>query len=559
MHSPTETEPKPGRSHWPLLGWLVIGGLFLSGLGRRDWWYPDEPDVALPSIEMAARGDWVVPTHNGEPWLDYPPLAYWGARVVGLATGRIDPFTTRLPMLVFAAVLLLVTARLGSRLGSREDGRRAALVLAATPLLWLQATNVQVDLGYATAQAVGLLCYLRGVAPEAGAVASWSWRGGGFGAFGLPVLAKGPLGLLLRGLVLTLWHGWNAEWRRLLQLGPLTLVALAVALPWYLVLGQRVGWDVLGREFYLQNFDRFQATNRGHGGKGAAYYVKALAGDFLPWVLLLGPAFFHGWRTRRTDRGWRLLAIWAVAPFVFFNLASTKRNVYLLPIYPALALLVAGWLRAELGPWARRWRVGVGRGWCGLWLVLGVILIAVAVAWSLVGGRLGDPLPDYPGMMDALWSPLLVLGLTMVSVGWWAGRKLRDRALHGWMGLAWGGALIAGVALHTVLPVVDDQRSYRPAAQWLVERVPEDGRIGYFWPGREAVKRPAWLCHLERRRLEFFADAATAEAWLSQDAGRLLITSPELAVDLPSTTTVAAWRISSTSWVVVSGGVAPAQ
>ncbi|MGY8719179.1 MAG: ArnT family glycosyltransferase, partial [Verrucomicrobiia bacterium] len=117
------------------LMWLLVGALFLTGLGRRDWWYPDEPDVALPAIEMAARGDWVVPTQNGKAWLDYPPLVYWGARVTGLITGRIDPFTTRVPMLFFAGVLLLATARLGAQLRMEEDGRWGALVLAGTPLL----------------------------------------------------------------------------------------------------------------------------------------------------------------------------------------------------------------------------------------------------------------------------------------------------------------------------------------------------------------------------------------------------------------------------------------
>lgn len=540
------------HQRWGLM-WLLVGALFLSGLGRRDWWYPDEPDVALPAIEMEARGDWIVPTQNGTVWLDYPPLAYWGARLTGLVTGRIDPFTTRLPMLVFAGVLLLATVRLGKQLGLRDDGRRAAMVLAGTPLLWQQATNVQVDLGYAAAQAVGLLLYLRGDAAASGSRTSWGWKALGFAAFGVAVLGKGPLGLLLPGLVLTLWHSWNGEWRRVVQLALLALVTVAVALPWYVILGQRIGWEVLREEFYLQNFDRFQSTTRGHGGKGWWYYGKALAVDFLPWGLLLGPALYHGWRTQRTDRTWRLLAVWIIAPFVFFTVASTKRNVYLLPIYPALALVVASWLRASIGPWATRWRRGVGLGWSGFWVVLGLLLPVVVMAsrWMEISGR--NPLPDYPELLESLWPGVIVLGVVMMGVGRWSGREMRINEIRGWMALALSGALIAGTAMHTVLPVIDEQRSYRLPAQWLAEQSPRDENIGYFWPGREASKRPAWLCHLDGRRLTFMANQAEATAWLNNDAGKLLLTTPTLAADLDWAVTVAEWRISSTSWVVLKG------
>lgn len=535
------------------MGLIALGlvALFLSGLGRRDWWYPDEPDVALPAIEMAARGDWIVPTQNGTVWLDYPPLAYWGARLTGLVTGRIDPFTTRVPMLVFAIVLVLATARLGRQLGWREEGRLAAIVLAGTPLLWHQATNVQVDLGYAAAQVVGLLWYLRGDAAAAGSRASWGWRMLGFAAFGMAVLGKGPLGLLLPGLVLTLWHGWNREWRQIAQLAPLTLVAVAVALPWYVILGQRIGWGVLREEFYLQNFDRFQTTTRGHGGKGWWYYGKALMADFLPWVLLLGPALYHGWRTQRRDRRWRFLAVWILAPFVFFTVASTKRNVYLLPIYPALALVTAGWLRASVGPWAMRWRKGVGCAWSAFWLVVGLLLLVMVGAWRLMQDSGWDPLPRYPGLMASLGPGLIGLGVVMMGVGWWAGRAMRRDELRGWMTLALGGALIAGTALHTVLPAIDQQRSYQRPAQWLAEQTPVGESIGYFWPGREASKRPAWLCHLGGRRFEFMADSAAANAWLDRGVGRLLLTIPSLAAEIDGGVSVAEWRLSSTSWVVL--------
>ena len=160
----------------------------------------------------------------------------------------------------------------------------------------------------------------------------------------------------------------------------------------------------------------------------------------------------------------------------------------------------------------------------------------------------------YPGLMVSLRPGLIVLALVMMSVGWLAVRAMRRDELKGWTTLALGGALIAGTAMHTVLPVIDEQRSYKAAAGWLAEQTPAGEKIGYYWPGREASKRPAWLCHLDGRRFVFLADPAAAMAWLNQSPAGLLLTTPVLAADLSAVVTAAEWRISSTSWVVLKAG-----
>ena len=540
---------KTGLQQW--WTWVLLGLIFLSGAARRDWWYPDEPDVALPAIEMASRGDWVVPTHNGEPWLDYPPLAYWGTRLTGMITGEIDPFSTRLPMLVFATAMLWVTWRLGIEVGRRDESRLSAVVLAGSPLIWYLTANIQTDSGYAAAQAMGLLFYWRGAQPENENWSSLAWRAGGFACLGVAVLGKGPLGLLLPGLVLVLWHAWNREWRLLTQLMPLSLVAMAVALPWYYLLGQRIGWSEIGEELYLQNFDRFNTTSRGHGGKGTWYYAKALLADFSPWVFFLVPAGYAGWKKRRQDRGWRLLMLSVLAPLVFFTLASTKRNVYLLPIYPAMAVMVAEWLQLEAKGWAQRWRHWIGGMWGTLFLLLGVLFVVVSIGWPLITPLVGDALNKYPGVIDNLRLGLSLVGTVLAVTGGSALWMRRRDNLRDWSLLAFGGALAAGAALHVILPEIDAYKSYRPAANWLVERVDAGAEIGFYWPGREANKRPAWLCHLQGRRLVFCATAAAANTWLAAEPGRLLLTTPSLKEDLPDAEQVADWQISSTHWLVV--------
>lgn len=524
---------------------------FVPALGLHDWWYPDEPDVVLPAIEMAQRGDWVVPTHNGVAWLDYPPLAYWGARLCGLVDG-VTPFASRVPSVVFAGLMLIATFLIGRRFTTDRTALMAGAILLATPVMWFQITTIQADIGYAGFQAIGLALYLLGDS-RVGA-ASWLYRLAGFVCFGFAILGKGPLGVLLPGLILTCWHLWNREWMRFLSLAPLLLVSVLVALPWYLFLVQRLGFETVARELYLQNFDRFGSSNRGHGGKGFFYYGTRIAADFAPWVGLLAVALVQGFRNRLADRHWRLLAIWAVVPVLFFTCASTKRNVYLLPIYPALALLVADWLtRADLD-----WEVSI-QTWgvrviSGILAATGAILILAGIVWPL----LPPPPRATPELLAALRPAAFAVGVIMLVGGGWSLRRTwlagwNESRLSGWLGICATMVVSWSAVMWLVLPPIDTLRTYRPAAHWLAERVQPGETVGFFVPGREAPKRPAWLCHLGGRRLTFFATAEEASAWLIATPGRLLLTSPERALTLSDPVQpIITWRISSDTWVVAS-------
>jgi 4-amino-4-deoxy-L-arabinose transferase-like glycosyltransferase len=530
----------------PLTLILAVVLLFLPPGGLRDWWYPDEPDVALPAIEMQVRADWVVPTHNGSPWLDYPPLAYWGARSVGSITGDVTPWGTRIPMVLFAAVFLLATLWLGRQLDQSQRGVLAGVILVATPTFWFHASNLQVDLGYAAAIALGLAFYHQG--ESARGRRAWWWRIAAFASFGVAILGKGPLGVLIPGLILTCWHAWNREWRRLLWLAPLALVSLAVASPWYLLLRDRLGTEVVLQELMAQNFDRFVDSKRGHGGKGAFYYLLRLPGDLGLWTLFIVPALWQGFRTCRDDRAWRLLAIWLLAPFIFFTLASTKRNVYLLPVFPAIALLMADWLPRAGTAWESWLKTWGARLAATVLLLAGIGLVLASVVWTAIPVRSRLPREVW----EALLPSVLVIGLWLLAAGGWMAWRAFARRAHDWRAMA-GTTTIAYVAvMWLTFPVLDRVRSYRPAAQWLVERVPAGGLIGFFSPGRENSKRPAWLCHLEGRRLRFLRSPAEAQSWLGEDPTRLVLSSPTHGASVHQAVVVQSWTISTDAWVVLS-------
>jgi 4-amino-4-deoxy-L-arabinose transferase-like glycosyltransferase len=569
----------PSEARLPWLLAAAILACWAPALDLRSLWYPDEPDVALPILEMFARGEWIVPTQNGQPWLDYPPLAYWGGLFWSTLAGAPNGLWLRLSPLLAGIVFLLCSAGLArltaaglspaekassqaaatNTAGTRAAAFAATLVVG-TPLFWFQTTNLQVDMGFAASQTGGLLLYL---AADSRSGFARLWRqAAAFACFGVAILAKGPLGLLLPGLILTVWHASYREWRRLLLLAPFALVALSVALIWWWPLVSRLGIDFVSHEFWAQNFDRFGHTARGHGGKSPVFYLQNLPGDLGLWCVLLPAALAMAWK-QFADRRLRLLLLWFGISFVFLSLASTKRSVYLLPAYPALFALLGVWLATQ-----------PATAWLRALLRFVTVLFAVLAAVVLVGPytALGKQ-PGFAAIAAPLQWPLvavfLLLGTGAVLVGRaaWAKRNRASgdvggeavvdgtelqRLLHGVRASAATFFLLFTIAMWFVLPVIDTVRDYRPAAAWLASHSPAEEKVGFYWPGREATKRPAWLCYLPGHRLETFGDAGTAAAWLAAKPGRLLLTNPANADTVDGAQSVQRWKISSTQWVVVS-------
>jgi 4-amino-4-deoxy-L-arabinose transferase-like glycosyltransferase len=350
--------------------------------------------------------------------------------------------------------------------------------------------------------------------------------------------------VLLPGLILVCWHGANREWRPLLALAPLSLVSVVVVAPWYVLLVDRIGIETVVREVWAQNFDRFGNTARGHGNKGLIYYPSRLAADFLPWVLLLGPALWALGREWRNDRTARLLLIWILVPLVFFTIASTKRNVYLVPLYPALAAVVAWWL-LRCGPGG--WQALVERGLRPVMAIAGAGLVAAAAMAPWLPAPEAVPVE----LITALRPGLVVVGLTLLAGALWPRGPATD-PVGRWRWI--GGTMVAGWAgaLWLVIPAFDPMRSYRPAALDIVGMVPPGEAVGFFAPGWEKTKRPAWLCHLDGRRLAIHGSTTAALAWLRSDPGRVMLTRPRhVPGDLPAVVVERTWRISSDGWALV--------
>ncbi len=318
-----ETLPTPARLRplaLPAASFFALSLLSFAGLTRVGLLSADEPRYAAIGRAMATTGDWITPRLWGAPWFEKPPLIYWTA-AIGFRLGLGDELAPRLPIALLSAgflVFLFLAVR-------RDFGARAAwfaCAMLATSAGWLAFSHIAVtDLPLAVFFSAALLIALqpgRGRAVAAGVF------------LGLAVLSKAlvPLVLFLPAL-------WFLR-RRVAELALLCASAAAVSLPWFLLCYRRNGAPFLDDLIWKQHFARFLTVSLQHV-QPFWYYAPVLIAGLFPWSPALALLFQ---RRLYTDDRLRALLATAVFGLVFFSASRNKLPGYLLPLVPALAILM---------------------------------------------------------------------------------------------------------------------------------------------------------------------------------------------------------------------------
>ncbi|RMG45664.1 MAG: hypothetical protein D6718_06870 [Acidobacteria bacterium] len=311
---------------------MLAAAILAPTIPGRELMSPDEPRFALVAKEMYERGDPVLPTRGGRPYLDKPPLLFWAIAGLFAAAGGPGEVPCRVPSLVATLLTVLVL----HRAARSWVGRRQALLAASiypTFLLVLERGAWCATDALLTAFVTGTVAALdRGRRPLAGALC----LSGG-------LLTKGPVALVFLGLA---WAADRVAGRRafrpaaLLRPGPLALL-LGTALSWPVAFALRVGPGVLLSSVWRQNVERF--VRSWDNIEPFWYFAWALPAALFPWSLLLAvplrrPRVLRALLARPAVR-W--LAAWALAATLFFSLPAGKRGVYLMPVLPALAVVAA--------------------------------------------------------------------------------------------------------------------------------------------------------------------------------------------------------------------------
>ncbi len=368
-------------------GILVI--LFLSGALMRDLTYPDELRYAEVAREMLERGTWVLPTLNYEIYPDKPPLFFW---LLALSMGLLGatPLAALLPSMLAALGTGLLTYRIGHEIFDRETARLGSFVFMTFSIVVLMAQVVRMDMLLTLLTTAAVYWFVRAIRRrpgDAGMNVLW-----GYVLIAMALLTKGPVGLLIPALAVLgfLALTEQTDSARSLRSDTGVLIVAALALAWLFPAGFEGGWSYLKEIVWTQNAGRL-ADSFAHA-KPFYYYLMIFPVLFFPWsfylLLYLDRSVRNGCARDRSTM--ILLLCWVLGPGIVFSLISGKMAIYLLPVTPALALLIA----RPLILLARR-PIGVGAPtlFKTAASLLALSCLALAVAMGAAPIHIGGPLP----------------------------------------------------------------------------------------------------------------------------------------------------------------------
>ena len=317
---------------------ILVLFLFLGGRGLNE---PDEGRYAEVSREMLLDGNILTPHLNGIAHFQKPPLIYWAA-AASMALFGMNERSARLPAALAALGTTWLTFVLGRMYRGRLAGLIAACVLVSTVGFFWMARLLTPDMLLTFWITAAITCLARFAAGEPRA---WQW--GFFGAMGLGFLTKGPMALVVP---ISAALGWRALARRQGISLPLAwarglIVTGVIGLSWFVVM-------CVQNPTLLDYFVRYEfiarITSHAHGRvQPWWFFVPVLAGGLLPWSLCF-PAIAVALRRRLRARTplaplHGLLLGWTVPPFIILSLAGSKLATYVLPLFPACALVVSMW------------------------------------------------------------------------------------------------------------------------------------------------------------------------------------------------------------------------
>lgn len=557
----SDLETNKGRSTW--LHWLCLIGVsamvLTIQLGNTHLWDQDEGYYAAAAAEMYARNDWVTPTFNGALFAHKPPMMFWGM-MVGYKLFGVSELGARFVSALFGIGTILLTYELARRLFDKATAFFSALAIGSCIMFTLVARSATADAHLTFFTLLAILLWSKDYLAATGSTRAerlaqlhWGTWASAYAVMGLAVLTKGPIGFLFPAAVIGLFllteqnviaESNKPAMKRFLAymaaytpvpflrtfwaMRPLTLMAmvLLVASPWYALVQWRTDGAFLREFIGVHHLGRFAGAMDNHSGPIYYYVLTCLMGLY-PWSAFAIPtmlSWFSQSATPAHTRSVRLVSCWVLVYLVIFSLASTKLPNYVLPAYPALAIMIgryfALWVNSE-------------KSVSSFWLNAGWLLLAV-VGGLIVFGFPAAGLVEFGGAtgLDALgmaridqhrfaWFgivgvPLLAFG----GLGWWL-------VARGKRPLAAGAFAFAAVSMmlllcHLVAPELDRYQQLQSTAQsWREQVARPDAEVAVL-----SCFRPSLVFYFSRV-LQFCDSTDEAVAIVRSNSKALLVTTEE--------------------------------
>jgi hypothetical protein len=488
---------------------LIIGGLYLFISTRTTLWDRDEPEYARAAVEMVESGNYLVPTFNGRIWLEKPPLLYWLMSPAIRVFGQTE-FAFRFFGAIGTAVTSLLTFFIGRRLFGVKAGLWAMVILASTLMILVVGSSAITDAVLLPLVVIVMAIFTLSIG-SALTIAGIFLMGI---ALGLAMLAKGPIGLMPVIVILaTLWLGKRFKlafgisyW----QIGLVTLIGFLIFSAWAIPANSATNGQFL-REFVNQNvISRAIKPMEHHGGNFLLYlpyYLVVIIVGFFPWTLHLPGALSAVIRGRIGGRYGRVFLFgWIVPPLIIMTLAATKLPHYILFIWPALSLAVAGTItEAQQNSLTER-----DRSWLrhGAWF-FGPLAIAMALG-LMIG-------PRFLRIAGFHWSGL-ASGIVLLVTAVIAIRQQRaNRPEVSAKVMLVGGFIFVIFILFSVLPAVEQVKLSPAIAKAVKENTLEDVSVATY-----KYREPTLNFYIGRQ-IEVLATEKDVVDWAKQPISGILV------------------------------------
>ena len=494
------TQPPLPRSVWiPVLALaLVIFGWRLNTVPLTNW---DEGIYANVNLELSRSPDWGKLTYFGADFLEKPPLQFWVTSWLFSVFGPTEFAVRLLPALAGVATALVLALWAWQATRQRWVALSVGLVFGLGRFALVHA--------FRTGDLDGLLTFFITWAMY-GYWRSWTMPGWIVlwgAASAAAVMTKSVVGLLpviIVGLDVLLTRGWRTiGWKNMVVASG---VFLALVVPWHIVETVRFGrafWDsYLGVHVIERTTESLFTTTPWD------YYLGIIRDRFAPFSWLLPLALVTaGWKIwKEKNNLHRLLIVWLVVTFAVFTFIQTRREWYIVPLYPAAALLVATVFQS----W---WRDRQSR-----WIQLGFLLSAVGAFGHLLTDtylRLAiNHLPFLRQLSTPFWrsvSGQILLGVIVVGGLVVAAWRLRKKMLDWWRWtLVGSGGMMVLTALAASLLYIHALPSSLPL-KTIAARIAQAGVNDVSLVGTRLKKQPAgyfYLLRLDAHSTEYVAGTA---------------------------------------------------
>jgi 4-amino-4-deoxy-L-arabinose transferase-like glycosyltransferase len=343
---------------WKDLGVLLLlfGVALFQFLGRIPLLEPDEGRYAEIPREMLEKGDFITPYLNHVKYFEKPPLLYWLNSLSFSIFGQ-NEFAARFFPALCGLLGILLTYHVGRKVYGRREGFLAAVVLGTSVGYIAQSRMNIIDIPLTLCMTATLGFFL--LAVQEGEKRKDLYYYLFYISAALAVLAKGLIGIVLPGGVIALYVVLVRKWRIFREMRLVTggMIFLLIAVPWFVLVSLKN--PEFARFFFIhEHFERFLTKVHGHY-QPPWYFIPVLLGCMFPWSLFLPAVIRRAWsQRRRADESTTLfIAIWALVIFTFFSLSDSKLMPYILPVFPAVALLAGKTLSAFMEDGFRKARM----------------------------------------------------------------------------------------------------------------------------------------------------------------------------------------------------------